>query len=168
MSAHANYRGPSDEDFKIHSERLFNSPQLPHDDENATDINSPILDDTISPTKVCDDMSLRPDKVSGPNGLSPDIFSLLPAHLILMIVALLNKVFLNVCPLRPGLGPKCSLFSRRETGIIQIIIGVSVSRTLLQSCTTWLFVNVCINSTGRAGSKLGCNRSEGVLRILLH
>lgn len=87
MSAHTNYRGPSDEDFKIHSVRIFNSPQLPHDDENATDINSPILDDPISPTKVCDDIrSLRPDKISGPNGLSLGIFSLLLAHFFFFFI----------------------------------------------------------------------------------
>ena len=87
---------PSDEEFKAHFESILNQPstanlQVPGD----TNVTIPILDDPISPGEVNAQIKkIKPNKACGPDGLSPGIFSLLPAQWILFLVSLFNSVFL--------------------------------------------------------------------------
>ena len=73
---------PSDEEFKAHFESILNQPstanfQVPGD----TNVTIPILDDPISPGEVNAQIEkIKPNKACGPDGLSPGIFSLLPAQ----------------------------------------------------------------------------------------
>ncbi|MPC74570.1 hypothetical protein E2C01_068933 [Portunus trituberculatus] len=89
---------PSDEEFKKHFEAVLNPPDvvnLSHTD--VTTITSvPVLDEPILPHQVSDQIkNMKVDNACGPDGLSPGVLSLLPAHWILTLPTLLNNVFLS-------------------------------------------------------------------------
>lgn len=83
---------PSDEEFKINFERVLNPPPTPPPLNVSTVVTIPVLDDPISPAKVeCQKSKI--DKACGPDGLSPGVLTVLPAHWVLTITALFNAVF---------------------------------------------------------------------------
>ena len=65
-------------------------------EEVTTDVSIPILDSPISQAEIYDQVrNVKPDKSCGSDGISPGIFSMLPAHLFLTIVTLFNRIFLG-------------------------------------------------------------------------
>ena len=59
-----------------------------------TNVNSPILDDNITPLEVKQQIDmLKSDKASGPDGVSPGILKILPAEWILLFTNIFNAVF---------------------------------------------------------------------------
>ena len=87
---------PSDAESKEHYERCFNPPisQTLRLDVYATNVNIPILDDNITPLEVKQQIdTLKSDKVSEPDGVSPGILKILPAEWILLFTNIFNAVF---------------------------------------------------------------------------
>lgn len=87
---------PSDEDFKLFYEEVYNpqhiEPIIP--DDFNTNVNIPILDDDIRFDELLQETKkLKQDKACGPDGISPGIFKILPDQWINYIVTLLNAVF---------------------------------------------------------------------------
>lgn len=86
---------PSDQEFKLFYENSYGEV----DQQRSTDVNDhnvyiPVLDDPITPLEVCNQIhKLKPGKASGPDGVPPGIFKLLPAQFIVMISTLFNHVF---------------------------------------------------------------------------
>ena len=96
MSGYGGDICPNDEEFKAHFESVLNPPVTldPYLGDIATDVTIPILDDPILPAEVHEQIrKLKPDKACGPDGLSPGIFSLLPAQWVLTLVTLFNRIF---------------------------------------------------------------------------
>lgn len=82
--------------FKIHFETVVNPTNEAHHDGSleATDVTIQVLDEPITPAEVQDQSrKMKPDKVSGPDGIPPGIFALLPVQWILSIMTLFNSIF---------------------------------------------------------------------------
>ena len=88
---------PSDVEFKTHFETILN-PTQPVTDYPVIETNViiPILDDPITPQEVINQIQRsKPDKACGPDGLTPGVFSMLPAQWILTLVSLFNNIFFS-------------------------------------------------------------------------
>lgn len=73
---------PSAVKFKEHKERCSKSPNTRrfHTDEYATNIDIPVLDDSVAPLEVKQHINmLKPDKAGGPDGVSPGVLKMLPS-----------------------------------------------------------------------------------------
>ena len=87
---------PSDEEFRVHFEDLLN----PNIGENANNIDLsdsptiPVLDDPISPVEVAEAASECKESKSF-IGVTPAIFSRVPASWIIFLTQILNMVFCN-------------------------------------------------------------------------
>ena len=80
-STHRSDIKPSDEDFKKFFESNLNPPTNPRFDPNmfTFDISIPVLDEPITSLEVKQQAKmLKPDKASGPDGLSSGILKMLP------------------------------------------------------------------------------------------
>ncbi len=95
-SSERDQSSPSDEKFRRHFEEVLNPPSTVNLDtvDIATDITIPILDDPISPDEVQGQIrKLKPNNASGPDGLPPGVFTLLPANWIITLATLFNNIF---------------------------------------------------------------------------
>lgn len=93
---------PSDKDFKTHFETVLN-PNNETDingNNETTDVTIPILDEPITPAEIHEQSrKMKPDTASGPDGVSPGVFSLLPVQWLCSLATLFNSIFL------PGIYP---------------------------------------------------------------
>ena len=65
-------------------------------DDLLTDVCVPILDDPISYDEVQSQIkSLKSGKASGPNGVPPGLYKMLPVSWILCIATLFNNIFMS-------------------------------------------------------------------------
>ena len=89
---------PSDKDFKEFFEGSISADTVNTMNDNILPpVNIPLLDDMISTEEVQRQIkSIKPDKASGPDGVSPGIFRLLLAQLILNITTLCNCVLFSL------------------------------------------------------------------------
>ena len=56
----------------------------------------PLLDDPITDTEVCEQLGdMESDRAGGPDGLPPGVLKLLPATWLVLLTALLNRLFSN-------------------------------------------------------------------------
>ena len=89
---------PSDQEFKEHFEVALNPVDVPNYIVNFEEVidhyevndaihdTMPLLHEVIMPTETLDQAKkMKPDKASGPDGLPPGVFSLLPAQWLLTI-----------------------------------------------------------------------------------
>lgn len=77
---------------------ILHNPKFasPGDDIGA-EVSIPVLDCHILPVQVSDQVkNLKPDKASGPEGIPPGIFLLLPMQIFLTMVTLSNIAFMSV------------------------------------------------------------------------
>ena len=85
---------PSDDEFKVHLESLFNPEETSELDpaDYVSDIYVPVLDDPIDPIEVSDVLQkqLNANKSGGVDGLSPKLFKQLSVRWILTLTAILN------------------------------------------------------------------------------
>lgn len=92
------YVTPSDADFKDIYESVMN-PTINEDFSLSSPdvhVNIPILDDPISADEVVEQINkIKPDKACGPDGVSLDVFKILPQHWILMITTFFNSIFIS-------------------------------------------------------------------------
>ena len=89
---------PSDKAFQNYFETLYNQTNTKVLDPNEfrNDISIPVLDEIIAPDEVINQINkLKPNKSSGPDGLPPGLFKLLPVEWILNITTLFNNLFLS-------------------------------------------------------------------------
>ena len=78
---------PADNEFKDHFDELFNPTDIPdlHIDDFNQGIYVPVLDDPIVPEECVNQTNkLKPNKGSGPDGIPPGIFKVLPVQWILL------------------------------------------------------------------------------------
>ncbi len=173
VSAHVNENSPSDEIFKEHFEKVLNPQQINSDNDISTDVQIPILDDPITPAEICDQIKkMKVDKACGPDGVSPGIFSLLPAHLILTIATLFNNVFLNA--LYPQSWTRAKIFTIFKKGDRMNpdnYRGISVTNTIAKVydmvlCRRMgLWYTPCREQAG-AQPKRGCTEHIVTLRLI--
>lgn len=86
---------PSDEEFKVFFEQNFNPPDgvALRERDLGHEVYVPILDDPISAWEVQQQVQrLKPDKASGPDGVTPGIFKILPVEWIVLLTTLFNTV----------------------------------------------------------------------------
>ncbi len=89
---------PTDQDFKTHFESVLNPiDETEHGLDNLiNDVTIPVLDEPITPAEVHEQArKMKPDKASGPDGIPPGVFTLLPVQWIYSLVALFNSIFLS-------------------------------------------------------------------------
>lgn len=94
ISTQDNKNRLSGDEFKLHLQRVLNSDPEPQPLSATADVTIQILDDPISPTEVsCQIRKLKVDKVCRPDGLSPDVLTMLPPAWLLTLTTLFNIVF---------------------------------------------------------------------------
>ena len=87
---------PSDEEFKAHFENVLNPSPPPPPLNIVGEVTIPVLDDPISPAEVERQIKkLKVDKACGPDGLTPGVFTMLPAQWLVVITTLFNSVFMS-------------------------------------------------------------------------
>ncbi len=85
---------PTDQEFKTFYEELLSPPNSISIDECHTHTYIPVLDDDISVDEVqCQVRRLKASRASGPDGVCPAVFKVLPIQWILSITNLFNMVF---------------------------------------------------------------------------
>ena len=93
---------PKSEDFKHQFEKLLNPEEMDVADmpRLMSNIQIPILDDPISPNEVKEVISrqIKSDKGSGPDGLAPSLFKMLPIQWIFLLVNIFTTVLRNGYP----------------------------------------------------------------------
>ena len=107
---------PSDDEFKVHLESLFNPEGTSELDpaDYVSDIYVPVLDDPIDPIEVPDVLQkqLNANKSAGVDGLSPKLFKQLPVRWILTLTAILNNVFVQSYPTKWAYSRLSMLFKK--------------------------------------------------------
>ena len=88
--------------LKCFFEELLNIPDVTNLDLDAnaftTPVTIPLLDSEISVVEVENSITkLKIDKASGPDGLCPGIFKVLPVQWLLSITTLFNSIFTLGC-----------------------------------------------------------------------
>lgn len=81
--------------ISTHFDDVLNLTHVINYDENnkTTDITAPLLDEAIMPVEVPQQIrKMKPNKVSGPDGLPPGVPSLLPVQWILNITTLFSSI----------------------------------------------------------------------------
>ncbi len=89
---------PSDEMFKTHFENVFNPPNTVYPDVNElrSQVTIPVLDEPINGDEVMTQIKrLKPNKTSGPDGVPPALFKVMPASWIVLITSLFNNIFMT-------------------------------------------------------------------------
>lgn len=79
-----------------HTSRQYWTDETDFDGNNeTTDVTIPILDEPITPGEVHEQSrKMKPDKASGPDGIPPGVFTLLPAQWLCSLATLFNNSFL--------------------------------------------------------------------------
>lgn len=164
---------PSDEEFKIHFERVLNPPPIPPPLNVSTDVTIPVLDDPISPAEVEYQMrKLKVDKACGPDGLSPGVLTMLPAQWVLTLTSLFNAVF------ESGVYPESwrraivfTVFKRGDKTNVDNYRGISVINSIsklydmIMCCRLNQWFRPYREQAG-AQSKRGCTEHIVSLRLL--
>ena len=95
---------PSDEEFKSHFENLCypesEHPLIPDELTEEYYVSVGVLDDPINPEEVDEVIKkqVKPKKSSGPDGVSPGLFKLLPIQWIVQLALLFNTVLFSSYP----------------------------------------------------------------------
>ena len=109
FSSDKSHSRPDDSEFKLHFEPLLNPLDLAPLNPELTQshVTVPVLDDPISVKEKTDTIKLlKPNKTSGPDGVSPGVFKYLPESWVNSLTYLLNQVF------EGGTFPNCWTFSK--------------------------------------------------------
>ncbi|CAL4124081.1 unnamed protein product, partial [Meganyctiphanes norvegica] len=167
---------PTDEIFKYHFEGIFNPPNADNPDpsELHTNVTIPVLDELIKPDEIISQIrKLKPNKASGPDGLPPGLFKLLPAEWIIFITALFNNLFLS------GSYPDCwtsaklfTVFKRGSKVVPGNYRGINVINSLAKLYDMILSARLSqwfIPYREQAGSQVGrgCIEHIVTLRLLM-
>ena len=167
---------PSEEEFKAHLEHLLNpsEAEICSDEELATDVCIPVLDETITPIEVEDaiNQQMKPDKSCGPDGISPGVFRLLPATWILFITSLFNAVFNSYYPNIWNIARLKMLFKKGEKSNCDNYRGISVINSisklydyiLCNRLTSWFKPQ---REQAGAQPKRGCTEHIVTLRLIM-
>lgn len=123
---------PSDDEFKIHFERVLNPAPVPPPLHVSTQVTIPVLDEPITPIEVeCQIKRLKSDKACGPDGLSPGVLTILPAQWLLTITSLFNAVFVSgVYPEAWRRAMMFTIFKRGDKSNTDNYRGISVINSL--------------------------------------
>ena len=87
---------PSDDDFKVHFERVLNPDPAPPAPLVTAGVSIPVLDDPILPVEVDNQIKkMKVDKACGPDGVSPGLLTILPPVWLLALTTMFNTVFMS-------------------------------------------------------------------------
>ena len=121
---------PSDDEFKVDIESLFNPEWTSELDpaDYVSDIYVSVLDDPIDPTEVSDVMQkqLNANKSAGVDGLSPKLFKQPPVRWILTLTAILKNVFVQGYPTKWAYSRLSMLFKKGDFMNCNNYRGISV------------------------------------------
>ena len=125
---------PSDDEFKEYFETNFNLPGNIRltDYDFSTDVSIPLLDDPINPLEVQQQMiQLKPNKASGPDGVSPGILKLLPIHWIMYLSAIFNNIFISgTYPLAWTRAKLVTIFKKGDNEDVRNYRGISIINSM--------------------------------------
>ena len=170
---------PTDEEFKHHLENLFypDGEEPLNVDELLADYNTtiPLLDSEITPEEVNHVIfkQVKPNKSSGPDGVSPGLFHMLPAEWLLYLTMLLNIVFFGFYPASWMYAKLIMLFKKGNRLMCDNYRGISVINSI-----TKIYDYVLYNRLSKwwqpdreqagAQPKRGCTEHLVTLRLLIN
>ena len=163
---------PCDE-FKRHFERVLNSLPSAPPAHVSTDVTIPVLDDPISPAEVENQVKrMKVDKACGPDGLTPGVFSMLPAQWVLTITSLFNTVFMSgMYPVSWVRAIMFTVFKRGNRSVVDNYRGISVINSISKLYDMVLCNRLNLwfrpfREQAGAQSKRGCIEHIVALRLL--
>lgn len=167
---------PDDKQFQLFFENMFNPPEVPpiNCDMISTHVEIPLLDSEITREEVqmCIN-KLRADKASGPDGICPGIFKVLPIQWLLCITSLFNVVFAsNFYPSSWRLARLFTIFKRGDRLLPSNYRGINVINSiskiydmiLCNRLTQWF---TPFREQAGSQSKRGCLEHIITLRLLI-
>ena len=167
---------PSDDEFKVHLESLFNPDGISELDpeDYVSDIYVPVLDDPIDPIEVSDVLQkqLNANKSAGADGLSPSLFKQFPVQWILALSVILNNVFVQGYPAKWAYSRLSMLFKKGDFMNCNNYRGISVI-----NCISKIYDYVLYNRLSKwftphreqagAQPKRGCIEHIVTLRLII-
>ena len=171
-----NSRCPDDEEFKLFFEELLKPSDVTELDIGAftTPVSIPILDSEISAVEVEHSINkLKGDKASGPDGLCPGIFKVLPMQWLLSLTILFNTIFISGCyPSSWRLARLLTIFKRGDPLLPSNYRGINVINSIakiydLILCNRLMQWFSPYREQAGGQPKRGCMEHITTLRILL-
>ena len=125
---------PTNEQFKEYIENSFNPPIDVRLDPDmfTSDVMIPLLDEPITTLEVQQQIKkLKADKASGPDGLSPGIFKLLPGQWLALLAHIFNAIFFaKVYPKEWSRAKLSSIFKKGNRNDVRNYRGISVINSM--------------------------------------
>ena len=162
---------PSDNEFKIHFEELLNPPGIEEAEMIDSEVNIPLLDDTISTEEVTDAISSLNSNKSY-IGVDAGFLKLLPANWMECLTTIFNRIFFGSYPMSWCYSKLIILFKKGLRYLCGNYRGITITdslaklydKILYNRLKLWFTIDKC-----QAGGqeKRGCPEQIMSLRLLV-